>query len=79
MLNRRQFLINLFRGGILALLAIVSGTMIRRWGEAEDCRRSYACGSCNQAVNCTLPEAGMYRERQHTSNETGTKDGRNRR
>ncbi len=61
------------------MLAIVSATMIRRWGEAEDCRRGYACGSCNLSNNCTLPEAGTYRDRKHTSNETGTKDERNRR
>jgi hypothetical protein len=78
MQNRRQFITNLVRGGILVSLTLLSGIMIRRWDEADECRRGFACGNCTLSERCTLPEAGQYREIKKGSGKTGTKDGRER-
>ncbi len=77
MQNRRQFIKNLVRGGILASLALLSGIFIRRWYEAESCQRSLACEMCNLADRCTLPEAEKYRIEKPGSEKTLTENGTN--
>ena len=75
MQDRRQFLNNLARGGILALLALVSGIMIRRWETSEECRRGYSCGNCGVSDNCPLPQATQYRSDRPGLKKNG-EDGR---
>ena len=78
MLNRRQFLNDMVRGGIFASLTLLSGILIRRWGKADECQRGLTCGNCKLSVQCTLPEAKKYRADRPGSNNTGNEDGRNR-
>ncbi|MEI6681141.1 MAG: hypothetical protein WCO44_00860 [Bacteroidota bacterium] len=61
MTSRREFLTGMARGGILGLMVLFSGAMLRRWEKADGCRRSYACGNCGLSDNCNLPEAEKFR------------------
>jgi len=78
MQNRRQFLTNLVRGGIFVSMALLGGMLARRWGEADECRRSYACGGCTLSERCPLPEAEEYRQERQVPKKTVTKNGRER-
>jgi len=61
MKNRRQFLNLVVRGGILSAIAVVSGGLIHRWTEADECRQNYTCGDCGVSGQCRLPAADQYR------------------
>ena len=78
MQNRRQFLSNLARGGIFGLMALFSGIMIKRWADADGCRRNFACGGCGLSDHCVLPEAGKFRKERTGAEKTKTEDGRDR-
>ncbi|MEI6172147.1 MAG: hypothetical protein WCR01_00235 [Bacteroidota bacterium] len=71
MQNRRQFINLLVRGSILSVLAMVSGTLFRRWSEADPCRQDYTCGRCDLSKKCNLPAARKFR-----GGLTNTSDGR---
>ena len=60
--NRREFLSILVRGSILASLTLLSGILIRRWNDADECHRNYICGNCNLSDTCRLPEAKKYKQ-----------------
>ncbi len=77
MASRREFLSGVARGGILGLLFLFSGAMLRRWEKADDCRRSYACAGCGLSDRCTLPEAGKFRTDKKGPGKENGDDGRN--
>ena len=78
MLNRRQFLNDMVRGGIFASLTLLSGILIRRWGKAGECQRGLTCGNCKLSDQCSLPEAEKYRAYRPGSKNNRNEDGRNR-
>lgn len=76
MQTRRRFLTVMARGGIFASLAVFSGVMIRRWSEAGECRKNFACGACNASNRCRLPEADNFRLEQAKSVNNSPKNGK---
>jgi hypothetical protein len=78
MQNRRQFLTNLVRGGIFVSMTLLGGILVRRWGEADECHRSFACRGCTLSERCTLPEAEEYRHDRQVPEKTVLKNGRDR-
>jgi electron transport complex protein RnfB len=61
MTNRREFLKTLMRGGILAGLGIIGGTLFLRSGKQNGCGFNFACGSCTKAKDCDLPESVQFK------------------
>ena len=62
-MNRKTFIHQLVRGGILAALAVLSGTLLsRRQVRLErDCAGELPCRSCRKLSSCSLPEAEKER------------------
>ena len=75
MKNRRQFLNLVVRGGILSAIAVVSGGMIHRWTDADECRRNFACGDCGVSGQCGLPAADQHRLEKARKNPARTHHG----
>jgi len=75
--SRREFLTSVARGGILGLMVLFSGAMLRRWENADDCRRSYACGNCGLSDRCNLPEAEKFRIEKNAPEKEKRENGRN--
>lgn len=78
MQNRRKFLNTIIRGSILASLTFISGVLIHRWGEAEDCQQNFACGICTLSNRCQLPEADQHRLDKARLQNTNSDHGRTR-
>jgi hypothetical protein len=73
--DRRKFISTLFRGTILGSLTALSGVLIHRWSEAEDCRQNYSCGRCSLSGQCRLPEADQHRLEKARMNKNDSGDG----
>ncbi|MDP1622888.1 MAG: hypothetical protein Q8M08_11190 [Bacteroidales bacterium] len=79
MQNRRAFFKTMIRGGIFTSLTVLSGVLIRRWSESEDCQKNFACNNCGLSNRCQLPEADRYRLDAARSPKVNTSDGKTRR
>ena len=77
--NRRQFINLVARGSIFASLTLLGGFLFRRWDDAPECRKNFACGSCNATNQCQLPEADMFRLEKAKLPEPKAEDGRAKR
>ncbi len=75
MKNRRQFIDMLVRGGILSVIAVVTGGLIHRWAGAGECRQDVACGHCGVSEKCRLPAADQYRLDKARMNPTKANHG----
>ncbi|MCK5135928.1 MAG: hypothetical protein KAR19_09105 [Bacteroidales bacterium] len=62
-MDRRDFINRIFRGGLLASLAVISGILFSRRQVAlqDDCFDDFQCRNCRKLNNCTLPEADKAR------------------
>lgn len=59
--GRRNFLTLLARGGVLASLGLLAGSLGSRERGEEGCRNDFVCGSCRKSSDCRLPEADNFR------------------
>ncbi|MCX6287164.1 MAG: 4Fe-4S binding protein [Bacteroidetes bacterium] len=55
--NRREFLNTLMRGGILAALGLLSGSLLFRSRDKNSCSSGFDCSSCSRSKSCMLPAA----------------------
>ena len=64
-MNRRTFIANTGRTGLLAGLALVGGILLVRRQVSPDtrCTVNYQCRNCRKLKGCSLPEAEI--ERNH--------------
>ena len=60
--NRREFLNTLMRGGILAALGLLSGSVLMRSRDKNSCSNGFACSSCGKSQGCSLPAALAARQ-----------------
>jgi hypothetical protein len=54
--NRREFLRGLARYGLLALMAVLTGAVLRKNRDPK-CLKQGPCGGCPVFAECTLPPA----------------------
>ncbi len=66
----------MIRGGILGAFTLLSGILVHRWSNAEDCRQNLACGNCNLSNKCKLPDADKYRLQKARLIKTNAEDGK---
>lgn len=58
-MDRKTFIASLFRGGILAALAVLAGVLLSRKQITleKECGLNIQCRSCSRLKACDLPEA----------------------
>lgn len=76
MQNRRKFIQAVIRGSILGTFTLLSGILVRRWINAEDCQHNLACGNCNLSNKCKLPDADKYRLQKARLIKTNAENGK---
>ena len=55
--GRREFLNTLMRGGILAALGLLSGSLLLRSRDEKSCSYGFDCSGCNRSKSCMLSAA----------------------
>ncbi|MBT7826072.1 MAG: hypothetical protein HN600_05715 [Bacteroidetes bacterium] len=65
-MNRRKFINNITRGGLLAGLATMSSVFLIRNKKNQNtqCSYEFVCRNCKKIDNCILPEAALYKYEQ---------------
>jgi hypothetical protein len=61
-MERRDFLKNIARGSILTGLGVITGVLLFRDRDAENCDQNFVCESCKRLKSCKLPEAAKYKD-----------------
>lgn len=61
-MDRRDFLRNVARVSILTGLGIVSGVLLFRDKDTENCDYDFVCGNCKRLKSCKLPESEKFKE-----------------
>jgi electron transport complex protein RnfB len=61
MLNRRDFIQTIVRGGIFAGLTVLTGALVYR-SRKGGCSLGIACDNCTKSKACNLPEAKAFRQ-----------------
>ena len=58
-MNRKTFIATLFRGGILAAMALLAGLLLSRKQVSleKECGLNLQCRSCSRLKACDLPDA----------------------
>ena len=58
-MNRKTFIATLFRGGILAAMALLAGLLLSRNQVSleKECGLNLQCRSCSRLKACDLPDA----------------------
>ena len=63
-MDRKTFITRLVRGGLLAVLALISGILLTRKQVTleKECGLGVQCRKCNKLNDCALPEAEAERK-----------------
>ena len=58
-MNRKAFIATLFRGGVLAAMALLAGLLLSRKQVSleKECGLNLQCRSCSRLKACELPDA----------------------
>jgi electron transport complex protein RnfB len=62
MTTRRAFIHKLVRGGILASLGVLTGSLVFRKGKEGACGLTIPCEACSKNATCTLPRSFETRQ-----------------
>lgn len=62
MTSRRAFIHKLVRGGILAALGVLTGSLLLRKGKEGACGLTIPCDACSKNSTCTLPRSFETRQ-----------------
>lgn len=64
-MDRRQFIVKVIRGSILAGLVGTTGYLaLRDSDENGSCTYNFLCSGCNKVRGCSIPEAREYRKNE---------------
>lgn len=61
-MDRRDFINNMARASILIGLSVMSGVLLFKNEEIENCDFQFVCSKCRNLTSCRLPEANKFKE-----------------
>lgn len=61
-MDRRNFILNIARGTLAAILVAVGIDLLLREEDENKCELDFICKNCKEAKSCILPEAIEFRK-----------------
>jgi len=62
-MKRREFFDKIARGGLLVVLAALSGFLFFKEETGETCDLAFVCKNCKRNTDCNLEEAKAFRKK----------------